>query len=311
MKTLLGVLLLGSGVALAQNQQSTTTVQAAGTSTAQAAKPSTAFTASFVTLTEVARNDIDAYSEDIPAKTTNYLSAGMKLDAKNKIAFRAYWEHAFNQRVNGEVKSQYKTLDPRLVYSTVLPKIGKSDDIALAVQYYIPVSDSSKNTALARNIEKEGRVGSDSDLGAQYITRTQSMGTLRLDGELYYTLNPEITVGYYLNPRLKMFTNPENDSFHFIHYLVGKYNVGNTSDFYLWLGQTQLFTNVDGYRASNTVNETMELAIGYEIALLENKLYINPEISNSIATKGSEKKGDAQLMRSDEITYALTLALSL
>lgn len=325
MKSLIYALILAPGLVMAQGTQTTTTAAPANGAgaivTPAPTQPGKTLSFSATSLTEVNRTDVDLKSENLPVMTTNYLGAKQKLSGGSSVAARFYWQHGFNQEKAGskETISTYRTLDPRLLYTVNMPKFSMFEEAPVTFWYYIPVTDSSKNSAQAFFDKSSNSIVND-NAKTDYVRRTQSMGTLRVDGELDVAVTPLLTVGYYYNPRLKLYTNNESNQAILIHYLLARYNVmGDKAAVYAMAGQTNTWVNVDTFGLSTTAQETAELSLGAYFSLMGGKLYINPEVSNSIVTKShmaslpgaSQKVGDFQAFRSDELTYALTVGLTL
>jgi hypothetical protein len=282
--------------AAAPAASSTTVAAANGQSTTVVADPEAAATAgkawsiSFVNLLSADAKDANYRASNQTFSTDNYVGAGYKLDAKNRLGFRQY----FSVDHSAETGEYTRTMnDPVLTYTRNMDGVLKSDPISAMFWYYIPTSDVSRDA--------------------------RSNGQVRLDMEFAYTLTPKWSVSYYLNPRQNFIptnrTTAEDGtetlaSFSkttLIHYGNLYYNFSDTATAYTYVGYKHRWQT-----STATLNEESLLtAVGAYFTLAGGKIQLNPEVSaESMKVSNFQKVASGKDIQEKNLSYALTSAFS-
>jgi hypothetical protein len=226
----------------------------------------------------------------------SYLGASYKLNSYTSIGTRFYVstnrvaaKFDTDTKKTTEFSSKNTVNDPWLFVTNKSNGIFGSDDISTSLIYYIPNSDLS--------------------------SKARSNGTLRLDSEIVWTLNPKIQLSYYLNPRQTFIPNgfvtvdgKETEVFartRLIHGPNFYYNFNDNLQAYV---ASYLDQSVKSATPGTMDNEKVlnEAGINYVIG----KLTLNPAISEEIPTKAKGIASTARYFRDDQTSYNLTAALS-
>ncbi|WP_413291542.1 hypothetical protein [Bdellovibrio sp. HCB337] len=219
--------------------------------------------------------------------SVNYVGAGYKVDAKNKIGARQYFGIDHDGETN---KNKTTMMDAVLTYSrSGWDGILKSDPLSATFWYYAPTSDASRDV--------------------------NSNGMVRMDMEIGWTLNPKWSVSYYLNPRQSFIpegevvvdgkASPVFSKTTLIHYGYLYYNVSDAAQAYTYAGYMHRWNT-----SSLTLHEEHVLAgLGASFSLLGGKVNLNPEISVDSKTVAGYKPTKAEeVFQEKNVSYVLTSA---
>lgn len=277
----------------------TVAAPAAGTSTAEAtavAAPSKKWGAKVV---------LDMWTDNEGAKdiskatvnSINYLGASYKLDA-GSVGLRQYFSYDSIPGQDTAVKQDFTVL----TFGTKLSGIMGSDEIAPLFWYYLPTS-----VAMKKNFGTK--------LSGDQI---DSMGLLRMDASIDWTLSPKWSVGYYLNPRQSLHAtqtviNPAGAEAlleaqtRLVHWLSASYTVNDNIKGYFYGG----FDNRMATERLTSVRDDYTSGLGAEFSMLGGKVIINPEINITTPLKvGGEYVSAPRWYQSEDFTYELVTVVA-
>ncbi len=273
--------------------QGATTTAPAGTSTATVTVPaeSKPWFAAIVMQASASNEDLKNVGA-AEIETINFIGAGYKISATNKIGVRQYFSYKTTPNNANRVEQEVTAI----TFGTKTAGILGSDEIAPLFWYYMPTSQ------LTKALNTEEKINHD--------------GTLRLDAEIAWTLNPKWTVSYYLNPRQSMVykqsfinrkgeTNTIEADTRLIHYGFVYYNVAETIQAYSSVGLDQRARTA----TLTSHSDNALLAVGANFVM--GKLTLNPEVANTVGLKKNGGTVSApRWLQTEDLEYQLTAALS-
>jgi len=275
---------------------STTTVAAAGNQLstplpdpevlATAKKP---WSLSFVNQTSLAAEDINYLNNSKKSyQALSYAGLAYKLNEKSRLGLRQY----VTMSHDGPTGADKTTLnDTVLTYSrSNVSGILNSDQLAPLFWYYAPTSNASREA--------------------------KSYGQVRLDLEIPWTLNPQWSVSYYLNPRQNFIPEgevvgpdgkptPVFSKTTLIHYGYLYRTFSDTVTAYTYGG----FMHRWKTSSAKLTDEELLLGLGASFTLMGGKINLMPEISvSSVQVKGAQKVAAERIIQEKNISYVMTSA---
>lgn len=275
---------------------STTTVAAAsGQSSTVIPDPETLATAkkawslSLVNQTSLSAGDINYVNNSKKSyEALSYAGLAYKLNEKSRVGLRQY----ITMNHDGPTGADKTTLnDTVLTYSrTGVSGILNSDNLAPLFWYYAPTSSTSRSA--------------------------KSYGQVRLDLEIPWTLNPQWSVSYYLNPRQNFIPEgelmgpdgkptPVFSKTTLIHYGYLYRSFSDSVTAYTYGGLMHRWKT----SSAKLTDEELLLGLGMNFTLLGGKITLMPEISvASVRVKGAQKTAAEQIIQEKNVSYVMTSA---
>lgn len=266
--------------ATTSNSTATGTVPSQGTSTAtveSAKADAKKWSVSILTQSGVGMQDEKKLGSGANVQTAGLLTMGFKISDTTKINaghnfllinnFNALDADTQASMSSKGYKEGYNLMDPHLgvTLSKFSNGIFGSEPITLGLRYVIPVTKAS--------------------------TDLERAGALRADSSIDWTINPKVTMSYILSPRITLERTLEaGQIYRMIHYVGPSYSFNDNFGLYGIVG----FDTAAGktFNDFKVLRETMELEVGANVQV--GSFYINPSISESVATNETMKVGVAE-----------------
>lgn len=268
-----------NSTAVAAAPQVVAAESAAATSTATVSTDATTaskLSGALVILSSVAVTETLPGSESQTIGTANQVSMKYKLNGTTSVGTGIDFLYNYQKGVNNDVTFA----DPFVSMSQKTEAtLAGSEKIGFGVRYYIPSSIPSINA--------------------------QSLGKLRLDSELGWTLNPKWSVAYGISPRLSL-SKVNAMNLQWIHYANASYNVSDETSVYGSLIGVSLIKNALNWNQAkleqddDTRAESIKLELGANFQV--GKVTINPAFTENMKTRAAMNLGKA-----DQQSYYLNL----
>lgn len=266
----------------AQQQSVSTTT----TTLSPAAKPKSNFGFLAISAIDMSASDVRDRNSHAAVNTTNALGLTYKTSETTKWGFRQY----FTYTRDTDSGSKFERSNSVVTYSFKTAGLLGSDEIVPLVWFYLPVTDKA--------------------------VAERSNGKFRFTAYVNWTLNPQWSVTYFLDPRQgftpQSISQDGKEKFShttLIHGVSLSYSLSDNVSFYQGIGTTE------DWRTSNLslLDESLDISTGMYVTV--GPVLFVPDITNSVATRQNglrpeSRSSQSSLYRAEEVTYSVSMLAS-